>query len=40
MALGELVNRKRPSACADGNKTDGWLRIAGGKADGGPHALF
>ena len=27
---------KRPSACADGSKTDGGPRIAGGKADGGP----
>jgi len=35
MALGELVIGKRPSACADGSKTDGWPRIAGGKGDGG-----
>ena len=35
MAFGELVIGKRPSACADGSKTDGWPRIAGGKGDGG-----
>ena len=39
MALGELVIGKRPSACADGSKTDGGPRIDGGKTDGWPRAL-
>ena len=35
MALGELVIRRRPSACANGGKLDGWPRIDGGMLDGG-----
>ena len=35
MALGELVIRRRPSACADGGKLDGRAGNDGGKLDGG-----